>query len=171
MMKQQPPHVAASDNCDDVGTPHALVRGDDGTRLSAVEDDNDNDEEDEMISLGLSPSIANEDGRSSSSSVVGDCGRKQHTASMPHVGTSDCKSELPATSAASANVYSHQPCHNSRVEKYGAYGPPMRLTPGPVKVAQQAMHRRTPGAGNGNGHTDVSWYFFFHFLQMRRLIT
>jgi hypothetical protein len=162
-MKQQPPHAAASDNCDDVGTPHALVRGDDGTRLSAVEDDDDNDEEEEMISLGLSPSIANEDGRSSSSSVVGDCGRK--------LGTSDCKSELPATSAASANVYSHQPYHNSRVEKYGAYGPPIRFTPGPIKVAQQAMYRRTPGAGNGNGHTDVSCSFFCRFLRMRRLIT
>ncbi len=135
MMKQQPPHAAASDGCNGDGTHRALELG--GTRLSAVEDDDDNDEEEEMISLKLSPNSANEDG--SSSSVVGDCGRKKQT--------------VPATSAASAAVYSQQPHHNSSVEKYG----------------QQAMHRRTPGAGNG--HTDVSWYFFCCFLRMRRLIT
>ena len=63
--------------------------------MAEGECDDDNDEEEDMISLGLSPNSANED--DSSSSVVGDCGRKHQTASIALVGTSDCSRGVQVT--------------------------------------------------------------------------
>ena len=142
--------LVATGNGNDDGTASAVG---DGIRRSAVDDDNnnnsntkfddddDNCDEEEMISLGLSvDSNSNEDGTSSSvavsSLVVGN-----------HTNTNNnnkCTSAMPATPAAT-------------YAGYGGHNNPTMVR----SVAHQARHRRTPGAGNGHNHNEVSRRYYY----------
>jgi hypothetical protein len=150
--------LVATGNGNDDGTASAV---DDGIRRSAVDDD-DNCDEEEMISLGLSvDSNSNEDG--SSSVAVSLAGNNTNT----NNNNSCTSSAMPATPAAAAStvMYSQQSYHQGDREHYAGYGGHNHNNPSMVRsVAHQARHRRTPGAGNSNGHNhkEVSRRYYYY---------
>ena len=129
--------LVATGNGNDDGTASAV---DDGIRRSAVDDD-DNCDEEEMISLVLSvDSNSNEDG--SSSVAVSLAGNNTNTNN-----NNKCTSAMPATPAAT-------------YAGYGGHNNPTMVR----SVAHQARHRRTPGAGNGHNHNEVSSRYYYYLI-------
>eukprot|EP00579_Thalassiosira_antarctica_P005524 CAMPEP_0201893392 /NCGR_PEP_ID=MMETSP0902-20130614/38495_1 /ASSEMBLY_ACC=CAM_ASM_000551 /TAXON_ID=420261 /ORGANISM="Thalassiosira antarctica, Strain CCMP982" /LENGTH=1751 /DNA_ID=CAMNT_0048425149 /DNA_START=52 /DNA_END=5307 /DNA_ORIENTATION=- len=113
---------------------------------------NDDEDEEEMISLGLSRessliaiSNSNED---DNATVTNSVSVEENTPAISMVGTNR-KSTFPATPATPAMAA-------SLVQQQQRSGPPMRRTPGPMSVAQQARHRRTPGAGHSHNEADLA---------------
>ena len=161
--------LVATGNGNDDGNGTASAVGD-GIRRSPVDDDNnnnsntkfddddDNCDEEEMISLGLSVDGNSNDDGSSSVAVSLVVGNNNNT----NNNNNSCTSAMPATPAATSTVMYNQQSyhHQGDREKYAGYGG--HNNPTMVRsVAHQARHRRTPGAGNGHNHNEVSRRYYY----------
>jgi len=121
----------------------------------------EDEDEEEMISLGLSREGSNILVSSNSNEENGNPAKNDGgvsvdgtgaaTAATTMVGTNR-KSTFPATPATPSMTASRVQQQQQQQQQRG--GPPMRRTPGPMSVAQQAKHRRTPGAGHSRNDPD-----------------
>ena len=142
-------------------------------RDSSIDDDED---EEEMVSLGLSRDgslqLATDshddslDGDGGSQNQNNNNKNNNNNPNQPNislmVGTNR-KSAFPATPATPATTMNNNRMSSLQQRAaYGGGGAPIRRTPGPggLSVAHQARHRRTPGAGAQEQQHTVSNLFF-----------
>ena len=165
------PSGPGSDIRNNIPAPPGLDVSNISRRDSSIDDDED---EEEMVSLGLSRDgslqLATTDSHDSLDD--GDGGSQtQNNSIEPNislmVGTNR-KSAFPATPATPVTAAA---VNNNRMSSLqqraagGGGGAPIRRTPGPgLSVAHQARHRRTPGAGAQQQHTVSN--FVFHMTHI-----
>ena len=165
------PSGPGSDIRNNIPAPPGLDVSNISRRDSSIDDDED---EEEMVSLGLSRDGSLQLAADSHDDSLddGDGGSQtQNNSIEPNislmVGTNR-KSAFPATPATpvtAAAVNNNRMSSLQQQAAGGGGGAPIRRTPGPgLSVAHQARHRRTPGAGAQQQHTVSNFVFHMTYI-------